>query len=60
MKIFKNIIFLTAFIICGIICLPCQLKAFAAAAENENFARLNTDLQLLTITKTAYPVLVRR
>lgn len=47
MKNFKNIIFLTAFIICGIICLPCQLKAFAAAAENENFAKLNIDLQLL-------------
>ena len=47
MKNFKNIIFLTAFIICGIICLPCQLKASAAAAENENFAKLNTDLQLL-------------
>ncbi len=47
MKNFKNIIFLTAFIICGIICLPCQLKAFATAAENENFARLNNDLQLL-------------
>ena len=47
MKNLKNIIFLTAFIICGIICFPCQLKAFAAAAENENFARLNTDLQLL-------------
>ena len=47
MKKFKNIIFLTAFIICGIICLPCQLKAFAAAAENENFARLNNVLQLL-------------
>lgn len=47
MKNFKNIILLTAFIICGIICLPCQLKAFATAAENENFARLNNDLQLL-------------
>ena len=47
MKNFKNIIFLTAFIICGIICLPCQLKAAAAAAENENFAKLNNDLQLL-------------
>lgn len=47
MKNFKNIIFLTAFIICGIICLPCQLKAFAKAAENENFAKLNNDLQLL-------------
>ena len=47
MKNFKNIIFLTAFIICGIICLPCQLKASAAAAENENFAKLNNDLQLL-------------
>lgn len=47
MKNFKNIIFLTAFIICGIICLPCQLNASATAAENENFARLNTDLQLL-------------
>ena len=47
MKNFKNIILLTAFIICGIICLPCQLKASAAAAENENFAKLNTDLQLL-------------
>lgn len=47
MKNFKKIILLTAFIICGIICLPCQLKASAAAAENENFARLNTDLQLL-------------
>ena len=47
MKNFKNIIFLTAFIICGIICFPCQLKAFAAAAENENFAKLNNDLQSL-------------
>ena len=47
MENFKNIIFLTAFIICGIICLPCQLKASAEAAENENFAKLNTDLQLL-------------
>lgn len=47
MKNFKNIIFLTAFIICGIICLPCQLKASAEAAENENFAKLNNDLQLL-------------
>ena len=47
MKNFKNIIFLTAFIICGIICLPCQLKAAAAAAENENFAKLKNDLQLL-------------
>lgn len=47
MKNFKNIIFLTAFIICGIICLSCQLKASADAAENENFAKLNTDLQLL-------------
>lgn len=47
MKNFKNIIFLTAFIICGIICFSCQLNAFAAAAENENFAKLNTDLQLL-------------
>lgn len=47
MKNFKNIIFLTAFIICGIICFSCQLKASAAAAENENLARLNTDLQLL-------------
>ncbi len=44
MKNFKNIIFLTAFIICGIICLTCQLNAFAAAAESENFAKLNTDL----------------
>lgn len=47
MKNFKNIIFLTAFIICCIICLPYQLKASAAAAENENFSKLNTDLQLL-------------
>lgn len=47
MKNFKNIILLTAFIIYGIICLPCQLKAFAVAAENENFAKLNNDLQLL-------------
>lgn len=47
MKNFKNIIFLTAFIICGIICLPSQLKASVAAAENENLAKLNTDLQLL-------------
>ena len=47
MKNFKNIIFLTAFIICGIICFSCQLKASAAAAENENFSKLNTDLQLL-------------
>lgn len=47
MKNFKNIIFLTAFIICGIICLPCQLKASAEVAENENFAKLNNDLQLL-------------
>ena len=47
MKNFKNIILLTAFIIYGIICMPCQLKASAAAAENENFAKLNTDLQLL-------------
>lgn len=47
MKNFKNIIFLTAFIICGIICYSCQLKASAAAAENENFSKLNTDLQLL-------------
>lgn len=47
MKNFKNIILLTAFIICGIICFSCQLKASAAAAENENFAKLNTDLQLL-------------
>lgn len=45
MKNFKNIIFLTAFIICGIICIPCQLKASAEAAENENFTKLNTDLQ---------------
>ena len=49
MKNFKNIILLTAFIICGIICLPCQLKASAAATENENFAKLNNDLELLIV-----------